>query len=165
MRDWDAEGGLWEVKDLRMKSIKWKTVSLTQQWQRHRESVHHIKPRQECVPAHSPRLCDSAWEKGCGLYCSRVAGRQSISLSPIFQGGLSTAGAVSQLENQKDTDDNQYVRLLAFTSRIHWMQPDCETLTTPPGDYRSKWLHSAEAAGEEVHKVYVKSLVWWRERS
>lgn len=43
-------------------------VLLTQQWPRHRENAHHTKPRQECAPAHSRHLCDSAWGKGgCSL--------------------------------------------------------------------------------------------------
>ena len=44
-----------------------------------------------------------------------MAGRHSISLSPISHGGSPTAWTVSTVkETQKDTDDNQYVKLLAL---------------------------------------------------
>lgn len=68
---WDAEVVREKWKTLGWRVLNEKLFLLTQQWQRHRENAHHIKLRRECVPAHSQRLCDSAWEKGCGLYYSR----------------------------------------------------------------------------------------------
>lgn len=94
-----------------------------------------------------------------------MAGRQSISLSPIFHGGLPTAWTVSTVkETQKDTDDNQYVKLLA---------PELHTLhgtrlwdtDPPPRGSQDVNDFTAEAASEETHEVDLERSGWRRESS
>ena len=91
-----------------------------------------------------------------------MAGRQSISLSPISHGGSPTAWTVSTVkEAQKDTDDNQYVKLLAL--ELHTLHGTrLRDADPPPRGLQDVNYFTAEAASEETHQVYLKSSGWRR---